>query len=326
MVRTYLCLGLIFVAAFPLLGQSVDGEFLLALPIHNGRLAWAAPGFKLTQSSVKPNGNEAGLRGVNASGKLTFLGFLFLFPEESPLTSAKCLKGVIEPMRKQNSKLKMTGERDNAGSGGTPVSLVSYEGRTDKGPLYSVRGFVATADVCGDLEFYGEKPIAFDDPEIKAAFASFKLDTNYQPKWTDVFVYAEILYRQKMYKPAGPMFELALTKLSKEAPTETNSRRVMIDEAGMSYGISGDTLKARAIFEKGIAEDPDYPLNYYNLACADAEEKKLVDAKRHLQQAFARKGNVIKGEKMPDPTQDDSFLPYKNNQEFWKFLVSLSNN
>jgi hypothetical protein len=37
--------------------------------------------------------------------------------------------------------------------------------------------------------------------------------------------------------------------------------------------MSGDIPKARAIFEVASAKDPDYPRYYYNLACADAEEK-----------------------------------------------------
>src|SRR5260370_976808 len=99
--------------------------------------------------------------------------------------------------------------------------------------------------------------------------------------------------------------------------------RVTSDQAGMSYGMSGDIPKARAVFEVAIAKDPDYAMYYYNLACADAEEKKLADARVHLQEAFARKGNVIPGEKLPDPTKDDSFLPYRNNKDFWKFLEGL---
>jgi hypothetical protein len=41
-------------------------------------------------------------------------------------------------------------------------------------------------------------------------------------------------------------------------------------------------------------------------------EKNLAGAKNHLQQAFARKANVIDGEALPDPTKDDSFLPYRD--------------
>jgi tetratricopeptide (TPR) repeat protein len=99
--------------------------------------------------------------------------------------------------------------------------------------------------------------------------------------------------------------------------------RVMRDQAGMSYGISGNLAKARAIFEKGAAEDPSYPIYYYNLACADAGENKLSEARRHLQQAFDRKANVNPGESMPIPTEDDSFLQHKENKEFWAFLQQL---
>jgi tetratricopeptide (TPR) repeat protein len=134
----------------------------------------------------------------------------------------------------------------------------------------------------------------------------------------------------RQYKAAAPAFEEALAKI-KENPalaakmmgdTKT-ARRVVTDQAGMSYGMSGDVRKARSVFEKAITEDPDYPLNYYNLACADAEEKNLANARIHLQQAFARKANVIKGEAMPDPTKDDSFLPYRDDKEFWAFLKHL---
>jgi hypothetical protein len=62
---------------------------------------------------------------------------------------------------------------------------------------------------------------------------------------------------------------------------------------------------------------------YYNLACADAEKKKLTDARTRLQQAFARKANVISGGSIPNPTKDDSFLPYRDDKEFWTFLESL---
>jgi hypothetical protein len=62
---------------------------------------------------------------------------------------------------------------------------------------------------------------------------------------------------------------------------------------------------------------------HYNLACADAEEKNLVGARNNLRKAFDREANVIPGESMPDPTTDDSFLPYRDNKEFWAFLQGL---
>jgi tetratricopeptide (TPR) repeat protein len=194
----------------------------------------------------------------------------------------------------------------------------------------SVRGFVATGDLCGDLEVYSDTPITADDAVVQKIFASYRLDKDYSPQFDSVLLYAQTLYKNRMYKAAAPIFEVALAKL-KENPdmaarmlkdTKT-AKRVVTDQAGMAYGMSGDITKARSVFESAMAEDPDYPLNYYNLACADAEENNLTDAQTDLQQAFARKANVISGEAMPDPTKDDSFLPYRDNKEFWAFLQSL---
>ena len=91
----------------------------------------------------------------------------------------------------------------------------------------------------------------------------------------------------------------------------------------MSLGMSGDIKDSRAVAGKAIATDPDYPLNYYNLACADAEQGDATAAKLHLQQAFDRQANVLKGESMPDPTKDDSILKLKKNEAFWAFVLTL---
>src|SRR5689334_1990355 len=121
--------------------QPKDSEFTIALPDHNGQVRWQADGFKVVQISVKVNGSEIGLRGQSADGKLTLLGFAFLFPEQAPLTSEKCLNGVVEPLKKANSALNVSGRTEIPRAGGIPVSAVSFGGKSPKGPLYSVRAF-----------------------------------------------------------------------------------------------------------------------------------------------------------------------------------------
>jgi tetratricopeptide (TPR) repeat protein len=302
-----------------------DGDFKLALPSHPGQLQWRADGFKVVESSAKINGNEIGLRGKIASGHLTFLAFLFLFPEQAPLTSAKCRDGVIEPEKKSNSRLKILASSEVTHPDGQQVALVRYTAQDrDAKTMYMVRGFVATGDICGDLEFESDAPLAADDADLKNVFASYHLDSQYVPQFAESLLYAQILYRHHQYQAAAPIFEQSLTQLKDDGTPRTKTmRRVATDQAGMAYGMSGNTSKARAIFESAIAKDPDYPLYYYNLACADAGENKLDDARAHLQQAFARKANVIPGESMPDPKNDDSFLPYRDKKEFWKFVESL---
>jgi len=311
--------------AFALAQTSSDSSFKLAFADHRGQLRWSAEGFNVVESSAKPDGNEIGIRGNNQAGRLTFLAFLFLVPDQAPLTSAKCRDGALEPEKKANPTLKTLAVSESVQAGTLPVSLVNYTARDRSGKtLYMVRGFVAAGDICGDLEFYSDTPIRAGDTDLERVFGSYQLDETYVPKFSDVFLYAQILYKGQMYKGAAPIFEIALGKLRENPGTDTKTMmRVVTDQEGMAYGMSGDIPKARAVFERAIAEDPDYPMYYYNLACADAEEKNLPGARSHLQEAFARKANVIPEESMPDPTKDDSFLPYRSNKNFWTFLESL---
>ena len=318
-----LALSLLFMAvcAYPQTATD-DASFKLALPNHQGELRWSADGFKVVQSSAKPNGREIGIRAQDQTG-LTFLAFLFLFPEQAPLTSTKCRDGVLSPEQKSNPTLKILSTSEVDRTDNASVAIVNYTSRGRDGkPWYMIRGFIATADICGDIEFYENSPIDPASPQMKRIFESYRLDPNYAPQFNDIFLYAQVLYKAGMYKASAPIFEQALTKLPADKNQET-MRRVITDQAGMAYGISGDIPKARRIFEAAIARDPDYPLYYYNLACADAQEKKLADARIHLEQAFARKANIIPGETMPDPTKDDSFLPYKHNKDFWAFVEAL---
>src|ERR1700683_4409249 len=84
-----------------------NSDFKLALPDHQGQLSWSAEGFKVIESSAKPNRREIGIRGKDESGRLTFLGFLFLVPEASPLTSLKCRDAALEPLKKSVNGLKV---------------------------------------------------------------------------------------------------------------------------------------------------------------------------------------------------------------------------
>jgi hypothetical protein len=299
----------------------------LVLYNHKGLLTWTSPHFKITEASAKPDGHELGVRTEDAAGRLHSLGFLFVAPAFAPLTSAKCRDSVIASDSKDNPTLKVLRTGELARSDGPPVALVVYTAEGERGDGYLVRGFIATGDLCGDLEFDSTEPISEQDADLAAIFASYKLDPEYTPAFVDIFQYAQVLFQTGQLKAAAPLFEKALAMLPADGAPFVSKKiatRVVTDQAGMAYGASGSIAKARAIFNAAIAVDPGYPLYYYNLACADAEEQNLLAARKHLQQAFARKAEVNPGESMPDPTQDDSFQPYKENKEFWSFLSALS--
>ena len=99
--------------------------------------------------------------------------------------------------------------------------------------------------------------------------------------------------------------------------------RVLIDNLGMAYGITGDLGKASEIFNYGVSIDPLYPIFYYNIACTYGEKDDAENAISYLKKAFANKAHVIPVEKMPDPRTDDSFTRLMKNEDFAKAITSL---
>jgi tetratricopeptide (TPR) repeat protein len=125
-------------------------------------------------------------------------------------------------------------------------------------------------------------------------------------------------------------FEKAIVPYQKALDLEKEKRtldktlwKVLVDNLGMSYGISGDLDKAKETFEYGISKDPDYPMFYYNLACTYGEKDDLDKAIENLKLAFARRENMIPGEQMPDPATDSSFQRFVNDEKFKAALKEL---
>jgi len=99
---------------------------------------------------------------------------------------------------------------------------------------------------------------------------------------------------------------------------------VLVDNLGMSYGITGELEKAKETFDYGVSRDPKYPLFYYNLACTYAEMGDVAKASNYLQKSFDHKSNVLPGESMPDPRTDDSFQKLMKDQSFRELAERLA--
>ena len=125
-------------------------------------------------------------------------------------------------------------------------------------------------------------------------------------------------------------FESAIGPYQKALDLEKEKRtlddtfwKVLIDNLGMSYGITGDLDKAAEIFEYGISKEPDYPMFYYNMACTYGEKEDMEKAIEYLKLAFDRRENMIPGEKIPNPATDSSFKRFMKNEKFKAALKEL---
>ena len=133
----------------------------------------------------------------------------------------------------------------------------------------------------------------------------------------------DALFRQQKYADAVVPYEKARELEASGSKFPTDQHRVLIDQLAMAYGISGDLGKTHALLESAIRDDPEYPVNYYNLACAYAEEGDKGKALTNLSLAFQHKEHVLKGERMPDPRTDSSFQKYVRDEDFTKLMTKL---
>ena len=183
-------------------------------------------------------------------------------------------------------------------------------------------GVQASSTVCAEVHVSKTGFTPADEPILEAQVRSFHFEPEYEATSQDYYTLAAIFFRvMKDFASAAVYYQRSLDTLPADAPLK--GRRVLVDQLAMSYGMSGDLRRSRSVNETAIKSDPDYPLYYYNLACADAEEGKAQAAKLHLQQAFDRKANTIPGEHLPDPTQDDSIQKLEKNKEFWSWVQTL---
>ena len=98
---------------------------------------------------------------------------------------------------------------------------------------------------------------------------------------------------------------------------------VLVDELGMLYGSKLETDKCKEVLEYGISKDSTYPIFYYSLACLYAETHNLDKSIKYLKTAFKYKKNILDGEEMPNPREDDSFNLYLNDSKFQDALKEI---
>jgi hypothetical protein len=242
-------------------------------------------------------------------------------------TSKGCRKdaidGIVARMGKQLSKRV---DAEAKLDGGRELVTTSY--MLDMGPEMqghlqrNVFGFVAGAKTCAEIHVSTVHDTAADEEMIQSIMAGFHPYVDYKPTSIDYFLMASLLFKNSPGL-AAPYYKASLGAMPPGDTTFKIARRVATDQLVMALGMSGDLKNSRAVAESAIQSDPDYPLNYYNLACADAEHGDVAQARVHLQQAFDRRANVLQGETMPDPTKDDSILKLKKDKAFWEFVQKL---
>jgi tetratricopeptide (TPR) repeat protein len=331
-----LMFGLFAFAVIPLVAQSNDTIHLVMPHGPGGIIAETLNGFHPSSIALYDQGTRPVLSIVNDKSGVNVS--YILFPNNTQAPNAKscgdAVVNVILNREKSHSKIEneVRANRILKSTGQSTYAVAFYEESMESRPIHQQElfGFFGDKNTCAEIHISKALMKPGDMPLLEAELERFNCDLEYAPSSRDYGALATIYFgAAKDYPSAATYYDAALDTYDDKPMDRYDSvtmRRVLTDQASMAYGMSGDLAKSRAINEAAIARDPLYPLYYYNLACADAEAGNASAARTHLEQAYARRANTLKGETLPDASKDDSILKLKSNADFWTFVQSLPKN
>jgi len=162
------------------------------------------------------------------------------------------------------------------------------------------------------------------DGDQMAAEKYARLAIQADPSFTEAHeLLAHSLFYQQKYKAAVPEYRRTMEINARTHALPLPRFRAAVDNFAMACGLSGDLPCAKSILRSAIANDRDYPLFYYTLACAYAEGGDLENTIVNLKAAVERIAHVNPGERFPDPRTDPSFAKYRHNPKFQRLIIEL---
>lgn len=315
----------VFVVALLTLGLSlqaqsgVKDELEISLPGKNWALKLDARGFEVEEEEISPDGSARSLFAQNGRTRMVMSVFLEKAPKKGDSKAARAYywnQAKKSPPRETAAKMRQVGK----------MAIVEYfikEYEGEKINQKHLSAFLAKGDIWIDIHLSKVKFKPRDKRLFEAILKTAKINNNFRPTRVDLYNFGNAFFNAENYKEAVVYYQKALDLEKKEQKLDRVRWRVLVDNLGMAYGISGDLANAKAVLEYGASKDPTYPMFYYNLACAYAEENDLDNAILNLKTAFRYKDNANPGEEMPDPREDSSFARFLENDTFQKTLSSL---
>jgi hypothetical protein len=287
-----------------------------------------------SETRVRPDGKEVQLRAFGRPDKLEITAFLqrVTFPASAEKCRDEWWPGTKKgPFQRDN--LQETVVKD----GIARVEFIVPEFQGVKVQQKNIHAYVGGGDLCAEihlskLSFKPDDQKLFEDvlatvrllPD--ASPSAGESQNQAQPQDHDssyFFGQGSKFYLQRNYSSAAISYQKALDLEKQKRTLSKDYFRVLVDNLGMSYGIDGNLSQAKATFEYGLSQEPEYPLFSYNLACTYGEMDRMNDALTQLRLAYKYKANLISGESLPDPLKDDSFRHFVGKEDCVKAVHEM---
>ncbi len=293
----------------------------LSLPDIQWSLNLNLPGFELKQQDIAQNGEAARFLADNPESGVIVSAFLEKAPHNGDSKACRSYywgKAKQSPFKKEAIK-----EYEQADFAFIEYTVPEYQGITVN--QKNMNAYLAVDDYWIDIHISKTNYQDSDEKYFRSIIDNISIDTNYTPSAYENFSYGNLFYQQHQYKRAIPFYEKSLAQEKSHATMSRDHFKVLLDLLGISYGVSGDLEKSKEILQWAITQEPEYPLFYYNLACAYAELNNLPDAIANLRKAYQYRNNVLEGEQLPDPSMDSSFSRFITDETFLSELEKMQN-
>jgi len=292
------------------------------------------------QTATIPDGSGAKIFASNNAG---FALSAFLQKEPGKTTAAECRNDWFGKMRAATAfsldSVKLS-ERGRIALAENIIHTVQGLEVEQK----NVHAYLGSRDICAEVHISKTSFRAGDEKLIDTLLDSVRLrykldeegsgDTLNSPSSSDaggkssndameLFRRGSAFYIQGNYRNAIEYYQPALDLEMKRPQIGKTYWTVLVDNLGMSHGISGDLEHAKQVFQYGLSKEPTYPMFHYNVACAYAEGGDMESTIGSLKTAYQYRSNSLPGESMPNPRNDSSFQRFMKDPRFLQTLKEL---
>jgi hypothetical protein len=318
-MRPSIVLTLILLAA-PLCALPGEvGEAQISIPNVQGVLNLDV-GPTTWEAHVRRDGKETQLRALGRPDHLFITAFLQKVG--FPASPERC-RAEWWPMSAKNTAVKRDDLRESEKDGIAIVEYIVSEFRGASVMQKSVHAYLGGRDLCAEVHLSKVQFVPADQKLFDDVLTTLRLlpdqsaaEDKSPSQTTQYLAEGSQFYLQKNYSAAAERYQKALDLEKQHRTLNQSFFRVLVDNLGMSYGLTGKLSTAKETFEYGIAQDSEYPLFYYSLACTYGEMGKMDESLEQLRLAYKYKAKMIPGEAFPDPLVDDSFRKFVKNGKF----------
>lgn len=291
----------------------------LTLPDLNWALQINSPGFEIQSGGLRPDGLATKAMAQNNSTGIILS--VFIEPAQNDGDNHACRDYYWSGLQKSPAT-----EGNPVFSDKGNMALLKYDIKEFQGVKIDqkhVNAYIVKDNFWIDVHLSKVNYVASDKELFDNVLSSIAFIEDYVQSDMDNFIYASSFYMEENYAKAAVYYEKAVKTDRDSTQLPDDLWHVAVDNLGMAYGMSGDLENSKRALLKGIEQDPEYPMFYYNLACTYAEMNDKDNAMANLRTAYGKRDNMIAGEQFPDPRTDSSFQRYLSDPAFVTLIEEL---